>query len=140
MGFDWRYEDSDKLEVFLGNLETDCQQAGERIQKKSGEIIKAKMVSQLNRIRTSYTAPSRSNKNPSPYKHMADDVTIRTVKDGWGDTVVKVSGGKKTGTLWHIVNDGTYRSRATHFMDKGMAEAEPEVLAIIDAELSKVGD
>ena len=139
MSISMRYEDTDKLEVFLGKLETDCKAAGEEISRKSAEVIKARMVDQLSKLKTNTNTRSRSRKDSLNYKHMADDVQIRTVKDEFGGSVVKVQGGKKTGTLWHLVNDGTYRSNATHFMDKGIHEAEAEVEKIIDEGLSKVG-
>ena len=132
MSLSMNYTDSDKLELFLGRLETDYKMAGEEIQKESAKIIKARVVGQLNRLRT--------KTKDANHKHMADDVSIRTVKDSFGDKVTKIQGGKKTGTLWHIVNDGNYNTGATHFMDKALQEAEQEIQAIIDAELSKVGD
>lgn len=129
-----RYEGTDKLEVFLGRFEIDCKMAGEAIQRESAEIIKARVVGQLNRLRTKTNRPD--------YKHMADDVQIRTVKDEFGETTTRVQGGAKTGTKWHLVNDGTYRNKdkATHFMDNALKEAETELQSVIDKELSKVGD
>lgn len=131
MSFGFRYEDTDKLEVFLGNLETDCRIVGETIQNESAKVIKARVVGQLDKLRT--------KTNKADYKHMADDVIIRTVRDQYGDMVVRVRGGGKTGTLWHIVNDGTYRSNATHFMDKALSESESEIENIIDTQISKRG-
>lgn len=132
MSFSMNYVDSDKLEVFLGKLETDSKAIGDEIQEKSAVVIKAKIVGNLNRIRTT--------NSKSDYKHMADEVQITNKKDEFGERTTRVQGGKHTGSLWHLVNDGTYKSNATHFMDKAMAEAEPEIQAIIDAGLSKVGD
>lgn len=132
MSLSMNYIDTDKLEVFLGKLETDCKAIGDQIQERSAEVIKVRIVGHLNRLRTTN---SKSN-----YKHMADDVQITNKKDEFGERTIRVQGGKKTGTLWHLVNDGTYKSNATHFMDKAMQEAEPEIQAIIDAGLSKVGD
>ena len=133
MSMTMRYEGTDKLEVFLGNLEIDCKMVGEDIQRESAKVIKARVVGELNRI--------RSNINRDGYKHMADDVQIRKVKDKFGDSITRVSGGKKTGTKWHLVNDGTYGGQnATHFIDNALKNAEPELEAIIDMALSKVGD
>jgi len=141
MSLSMNYIDTDKLEVFLGKLETDSKAAGDQIQEKSAVIIKSRIEGQLNRIRSgTKESVSRSKKNNTKYKHMADDVKITKKKDEFGERTIRVQGGKKTGTLWHIVNDGTYRTNATHFMDKAMKEAEPEIQAVIDAELSKVGD
>lgn len=132
MSMSMRYDDTDKLEVFLGKLEIECKMAGENIQRESAKVIKARVVGQLNSVRTTG--------NKDNYKHMAEDVIVRTVKDEFGGQVTKVQGGKATGSLWHIVNDGNYGKNGNHFMDKALQEAEQEIQAIIDAGLSKVGD
>lgn len=132
MSMQIRQDESDKLEVFLGKFEIGCKMAGEAIQREAAKVIKARVVGQLNRIRI--------KTNRADYRHMADDVQIRTVKDRFGETTTRVQGGAKTGTKWHLVNDGTYRSKATHFMDRALKEAETELQSVIDKELSKVGD
>ena len=127
-----RYEDTDKLEVFLGKLETDCSIAGETIRREGAKIIKTKVIGELNRL--------RSKTNKVDYTHMADDVRISTRKDQYGDSVTRIQGGRKTGTKWHLVNDGTYKTNATHFMDRAINESEAELQSVIDSELSRVGD
>ena len=132
MRFNMRYEDTDKLEVFLGKLETDCSIAGETIRREGAKIIKTKVIGELNRL--------RSKTNKLDYTHMADDVRISTRKDQYGDSVTRIQGGRKTGTKWHLVNDGTYKTNATHFMDRAINESEAELQSVIDSELSRVGD
>ena len=66
---------------------------------------------------------------------MADDVVIKTGKDKYGYRYAKVGGGKRTGTLWHIVNDGNYKNNATHFMDNALSEVNGEIELILDQEL-----
>ena len=137
MSMKMRYEDSDRLEVMLGSTVNACGEIGLTIQKRAAKIVKTKVVSKLNELRT--------KTGREDYKHMADDVQIRTTKDRYGGTVVKVSGGRKTGSLWHIVNDGSYnvraekRNTATHFMDISLNEVENEIENIIDEELTKAG-
>lgn len=48
---------------------------------------------------------------------------------------MEVGGGKETGTLWHIVNDGTYRTNATHFMDNVVSKID----AVAEAVWNKAG-
>ena len=127
-----RYEDSDKLEVILGTISRDCENAGLDAQKECAKVVKREVIRRLDSIRT----PDEETRQR--IKHMADDVQITTTKDKYGDTVVKVRGGKATGTLWHIVNDGTYRSRATHFMDLALSNVENELEQIIDEKLRQV--
>lgn len=132
MSMKLRYEDSDKLEVMLGTISRDCEMAGLDAQKECAKVVKREVIRRLDSIRT----PDEETRQR--IKHMADDVQITTTKDKYGDVVVKVRGGKSTGTLWHIVNDGTYRSKATHFMDLALSNVENELQQIIDEKLRQV--
>ena len=124
-----RYIDSDKLEVVLGTLSRECERAGLDAQKEGAQVVKSEVIKRLNAIRTS------DEKARTRIKHMCDDVQISTRKDEWGGTVVKVQGGKTTGTLWHIVNDGTYRTEPTHFMDLALNSIENDLENILDKHL-----
>lgn len=116
-------EDSINLQTLINAGE----EAGERIMRKCATVIKTRAEGKLNRLRTAQ----------SDHIHMADDVVIKTGKDRYGYRYAKVGGGKKTGTLWHIVNDGTFKNDATHFMDNTISESENEVQQIIDEELRR---
>ena len=50
-------------------------------------------------------------------KHLSEDV--KRYKKG---QKIQIGGGPETAGLWHIVNDGTYRSKAYHFMEKVINE------------------
>jgi HK97 gp10 family phage protein len=124
-----RYLDSDKMEVFLGDLTGKCKEAGLDAQKEGAKVVKAAVMSRLARIKT----------NDEKIKHMHEDVQISTKKDEFGDTIVRIQGGKATGSLWHIVNDGTYKARATHFMDDAMNDVESKLEQIIEDSFKKGG-
>lgn len=135
MSMKMRYEDSDKLSVYLGELSRNCEKAGLDAQKEGANLVKSEIVRRLQSIRT------KDNKARQRIKHMCDDVQITTKKDEYGDVIVKVQGGKLTGTLWHIVNDGTYRTEATHFMDLALNSIEEELEKIVDEKLrGQLGD
>lgn len=75
---------------------------------------------------------SRSNIDDPLYTHMQDDVKT-TIKDNdQGDIVGIIHGGKKTGYKWHMLNDGTSHSKATHFVEKSLKDVESDLDAIID--------
>lgn len=137
MSIKLRYEDGGKLNVMLDSMINAYGETGRSIQHRLAKVVKARIVGNLNKLRT--------RTQEEEYKHMADDVHINVAKNKYGDKVLKVQGGKKTGTLWHIVNDGSYnkqvgkRNRATHFIDDALKEAESEIEAIIDDELQKAG-
>lgn len=129
MSMKMRYEDSDKLEVILGSISRYCEKAGLDAQKEGAKIVKREVIRRLKNIRTS------DKKARARITHMCDDVKIVTKKDEYGNVVVKVQGGKSTGTLWHIVNDGTHRSSPTHFMDLALNSIETDLEKIVDEKL-----
>ncbi len=114
--------------IDLSLLVKDADAVGDKVLRKCATVIKANAVKRLTDIKTTETKDT----------HMCSDVTIRTGKDKYGYPYAKVGGGKKTGTKWHLVNDGTYRSKATHFMDNAIKDSETEVARMIDTELKKV--
>lgn len=116
-------EDSINLQTLINASDA----ASDRIMKRCASVIQTRVASKLNRLRT----------GQSDHAHLADDVVIKTGKDKYGYRYAKVGGGKKTGTLWHIVNDGTYKNKATHFMDETIKESETEIQQIIDDELRR---
>jgi HK97 gp10 family phage protein len=119
-------QEGESFEVWLNDINKFTDVAQEKILKESATIIKEKAVSELNRIRTNDTEEREQ------YKHMADDVRIVTGTNKYGGKIVKVQGGK-TGTKWHLVNDGTYGGKgARHFIDNALNQTEFEIDNIID--------
>lgn len=115
----------DGFEAWIGGMVGDMGEAEERILKKSGKVIKGNVKKNL----------KRSKINRSDYKHMVDDIQVSTYKNKYGDKTTRVRGGKKTGRKWHLLNDGTYKMDATHFMDEALMQSEEEINSIVDEEL-----
>jgi len=66
-------------------------------------------------------------------KRFIDDIQASLVDDKeFGGKRALVRGGRDTGTLWHILNNGTRRSRATNFMDKAIADVDGKLDATLD--------
>lgn len=122
--------DSDSFEAFLLGIESDSAKAQDACLKSVGQVTRDAVVRNL----------ERSNISDPEHVHLKDDVQLSITKDKYGGKVAKVRGGKKTGTLWHIVNDGTYRSRGTHFMDKATSEVDSQIDGILDATLAFLGE
>lgn len=80
-----------------------------------------------------------------PYVHMRDDIKS-SVKSKGGLSSVLISGGKKTAFKWHLVNDGArdkngnVKTVATHFVDKAVIQAEPEIENLIDELIAEVAN
>lgn len=126
-----RHIDTDKFEVTLGSITRDCERAGLDAQRECAKSIKRAVIRRLESIKTK----DLKAKEEKIINHMCADVKTTTTKDEYGDSIIKVQGGKKTGTKWHIVNDGTYRSRATHFMDLALNDVDQELESIINQKL-----
>lgn len=122
MGFKVNYdENKDGLEVFLNGIQLESEKVEREMLRKSGDKVRELIVAELNKHKRVLAV--RYKGRPA----LADDVsrTIRTSK--WGDRYVRVGGGRRTGTLWHLVNDGTLHSSATHFMDRALAKLDGDI-------------
>lgn len=109
--------ENDSLEVFLKGIVADSEETEKKILKETGERLKKITIAELNKLRTMKVKGV----------HMADDVRVSVRTDKYGDKYVRVSGGPRTGTLWHIVNDGNLHSTPTHFMDRALQQMDENI-------------
>lgn len=118
MGLNVTYYESneDTLEAYLNGVLRDSEQTQDEALRQAGNEVKTYIVRELNRHRR--TLAKRYKGRPA----MADDV-VMNVKNG----TAKISGGKKTGTLWHIVNDGNLHSRPLFFMDGALTQMDGNI-------------
>ncbi len=128
MGFnvDYTEKDNNTFEVFLKGISAESEDAEKKMLKEAGEQVKKYVVANLNKHRRALA--KRYKGRPA----MADDVKISTRKDRNGNLSARVQGGKKTGSLWHIVNDGHLHSRPTHFMDDALKSLDGEIDQVWD--------
>ena len=87
----------------------------------------------------------RSNKILKKRPHMMDDVEFVIKTSNKGERYVSVRGGKKTGRLWHLVNDGHVAEDGTvvpgvRFVELAVQQSEKEIDDIIDSFLERVID
>jgi HK97 gp10 family phage protein len=112
------------LAAFLKDIEQSTDEAATKVLREAGKQLKASIKRHM---------PKSIKLKAGRTVHMVDDVIYSVTADKkYGGKVLRVRGGKKTGTLWHIVNDGTYRSRATHFMDKAIVEVDNQMDGLLD--------
>ena len=122
MGYDIKLkDDTDNFEIYLSEIQKDCEYTGIKVLKAAGEKAEEFVIANLNKCRR--TIASRYKGRPA----MADDVKLSIRTDKYGDKYAKVMGGKKTGTLWHIVNDGNLHSQPTHFLDEAMKSLDDKI-------------
>jgi HK97 gp10 family phage protein len=117
-------DDTDKFEMYLSEIKNDCELTETKMLKAAGEKAEEFVIANLNKHKR--TIASRYKGRPA----MADDVKLSIRTDKYGDKYAKVMGGKKTGTLWHIVNDGNLHSQPTHFLDDVMKSLDDNIDAI----------
>lgn len=108
------------------------------VMKKIRDVLVEKVKANLPR-----SSGGANYDGSKPYVHMRDDIKA-SIKSKGGFASLIISGGKKTAYKWHMVNDGTRDSKggvktaATHFIDKAMLQAEPEIDKIVDDLLAEV--
>ena len=69
----------------------------------------------------------------TPYVHMKNDVKASVKDDNQGTVYAVIKGGKYTGYKWHLLNNGAVNTRATHFVDNALKQAESEFEAMVDS-------
>lgn len=129
-GMDIKIDDKD-VTLWLKEIETSAKETGIEVIDELGDYTKSVTEQEL-----------RAIKRPGPLygkrtKHLYEDVEKK--KYSKGRTVV-IQGGKETRSLWHIVNDGTYRSKAHHFIDRVLNRVEPKVKSLLSQKGAKLGD
>lgn len=123
---DYQEKDKDGFNIFLSEIMADGEEAERKMLREAGNKVKEKVVANLNRHRRPLAV--RYKNRPA----MADDVKVSVRKDKYGNLVTRIGGGKMTGTLWHLVNDGNLHSTATHFMDNAIKELDNSIDGIWD--------
>lgn len=139
-GFELKITDTsgNELKNFLGDIIKDADMVGDDILKEAAKIIKVRVEGNLRNLQKKrYNKSGYELKRPREI-HMADDVTIKFSNDKHGYRVAKIVGGKYTGTLWHIVNNGTYLAKATHFMDKSINQSDIQIESALDNKMKEV--
>lgn len=143
MGIKLSYQDSNEITGVVDDILKDLKITKEQALKLMRPRIKRIAVDELRKIRRIKNIQKhryRENGERRRNVHLYQDVITKITKDEYGDQILKVGGGSRTGTLWHIVNDGTYKTQATHFMDRIIEKAEKEFDDLIQQQLERMLD
>ena len=118
-------EESEPFRAWIEGIGRDGENVTINVADKIGDYTKEEAERQLKRIQ-------RKGKLPKNRKvHMYQDVK-KVISKKYG--YVSIGGGKITGTLWHIVNDGSYRTKATHFIQAILNSVDKEIDRIWEQE------
>lgn len=124
-------EDTVDLSSWLKQIELDTGEYGIEVIDELGDITKKEAEKELKAIER------KDKMYDNRTVHMYQDVVKTKQKKG---LVAVVKGGKETGTIWHIVNDGTYRSRPHHFIDRVLNSVEGQIDKVLDKRGAKLND
>lgn len=103
--------------------------------QKIAKIVKRNVEVSLQKIGES---EAKSNYDGStPYIHMKNDVKTSVKDDKEGTVYAIIRGGKYTAYKWHLVNNGTVNTKATHFIDNALKQSETEANALVDEMINK---
>lgn len=119
----------------LGNMGTILANESKPFVTKGVKIIKAAVIKYLPK---SDTPDNATNYDGSAYTHMRDDVKAIVKDDSAGTVYGVVTGGKKTAYKWHLVNNGTSTTKATHFVDNAMKDSDSDLNTLADELITKV--
>ena len=122
-------KESEKLDKFLADTSLAAENAKLEFLKESSKIAKAAVLKHIPR-----TMGVRRHTHRKP---MHKDVQAGLAPDKkFGGKRMRVRGGRQTGRLWHILNDGAHRrNQPTHFIDKAMRDIEGDIDALLDKTL-----
>jgi len=119
-----------KFEIFSGQTAYAVEKAKEQTLKNAAKEGK-KIVA--GNMPTSIGKRRHQNRKP-----LSKNVTGGLVPDKiFGGKRARIKGGKDTGTLWHIVDGGTRRSRRRKFLDASMKALDTVTEKELDTALGK---
>lgn len=110
-----RTEEDMDIKVWLADIERESGELTMKVAENYAEFGKTTVEKLLANAKRHGKVPERRG------VHMHEDVKLRGNKS---KGFMTIGGGKMTGTLWHIVNDGTYQSTGIHFIEKALDEMD----------------
>jgi HK97 gp10 family phage protein len=103
------------------------------------DFFRKKTVEESFKAMESNVSPGTTNYDGSlPYVHLVDDVKTSIKDDKAGNVYAMIRGGKFTGYKWHMLENGTTTTKATHFIEKALKQTESEINSYIDEAIGRV--
>jgi HK97 gp10 family phage protein len=137
MNIEFDYENAlFSIQEEIGRIPAEIKSESKKIIKETANIVKKNVIKNLTALGKSDAVSNYDGS--TPYVHMKDDVKTIVRDDKQGAVYAIIKGGKYTGYKWHLVNNGTVKSRATHFVDNALKQSEGEFEAMIDNMLKEV--
>ena len=124
-------QDTVDLSSWLREVELDTGEYGIEVIDELGDITKKEAEKELKAIER------KGKMYDNRIVHMYQDVIKTTQKKG---LVAVIKGDEETGRLWHIVDQGTYRSRPHHFIDRVLNSMGGQIDKVLDKRGAKLND
>lgn len=110
-----RTEENMDIKVWLADIERESGELTMKVAENYGEYGKKVVEKLLSSARRQGRVPEKRG------VHMYEDVKLRKSR---AKGYMTLGGGRMTGTLWHIVNDGTYQTTGIHFIEKALDQMD----------------
>lgn len=124
-------QDTVDLSSWLRKVELDTGEYGIEVIDELGDITKKEAEKELKAIER------KGKMYDNRTVHMYQDVIKTTQKKG---LVAVIKGDEETGRLWHIVDQGTYRSKPHHFIDRVLNSVGGQIDKVLDKRGAKLND
>jgi HK97 gp10 family phage protein len=136
MEINFNFEDAFReIQQEIGMMPESVIKESKTVISKAAKILKKHVEDNLRRVDHGNTS---NYDGSTPYVHMKDDVKTSVKDDKQGSIVAIIRGGKYTAYKWHLVNNGTVNSKATHFIDKALKDSESEIDQLVDNMIGRV--
>jgi HK97 gp10 family phage protein len=126
------------IEQEIARIPEGMEKEKRSILNKSAKILKKEVEASFKNME-SEVSPGTTNYDGSlPYVHMVDDIKTSVKDDKEGNMYAVIRGGKFTGYKWHMLENGTTTTIATHFIEKALKATENEINSYIDEAIGRV--
>lgn len=115
------------IEEEIAKIPRTLRSNSKQFMNQAAKIVQKNVETELASRKSELDSGNANYDGTTPYIHMKDDVKTSVTDDKEGTVFAIIRGGKYTGYKWHLVNNGTVSSKATHFIDNALKRSEAEI-------------
>lgn len=120
------------IEEQIAKIPEGMEKEKKQILNKSAKLLKKTIEASFKNMESNVSPGTTNYDGSLPYVHLVDDVKTSIKDDKAGNVYAVIKGGKFTGYKWHMLENGTTTTKATHFMEKALKNTEGEINSYID--------
>lgn len=126
------------IEEQLTRIPESMEKERMQILKKSAKLLKKTIEKSFSSMESDVPSTTANYDGSTPYVHLKDEVKTSIKDDKIGNIYAVIKGGKFTGYKWHMLENGTSNTDATHFIEKALKETADEIDSYIDEAIRKM--